>query len=268
MAIFCTSDGSIRSLHALPHAALLARITGEELALAGLLDEAGLNRAQTEALLTGALQRAGAQGRVIVEERLARESTADALLRAAGADGARLIACDTRGAGLLRHALIGSAALELLQKSPVPVLMTGPKIEDPVEQRIPRYHVALATDGAPEAAARLGLFSDLLAMPGIAGSVVAISVPVLREVESAMADLEKRCRAIAAPLGLEAAVARAEAFEKLEASIIRLAQAQGASAIGFATANSSLGRHVFRGSLSLATLNRSPLPIILKRADD
>lgn len=268
MAIFCTSDGSIRSLHALPHAARLARITGEELALAGIPDDAGLGREQIEGLLVRALRSAGAQGRVIVEERQARESTADALLRAARTAGARMIACDTRGAGVLRHALIGSVALELLQKSPVPMLMTGPKIEDPAEDRSARYHIALATDGRPEAGARLSLFGDLLALPGVTGSVVAVSVPVLRELESAVADLERRCRAIAAPLGLEVSVGRADAFEKLEAAIIRLAQGQHASAIGLATANASLRRHVFVGSLSLATLNRSPLPVILKRTDD
>lgn len=266
MAIFCSSDGSIRSLRALPHAALLARVTGEELVLGAVLDDGGLDREGMETLLTRGL--GNLPGRVLVAAALPGESTVEALLRTADAAGARLIACDTRGAGVLRHALIGSVALKLLQESPVPMLMTGPKIEHPANGNDTRFHIALASDGGARADSRLGMFGDLLGMPGITGSVIAVSVPVLRELESAMSDLERRCRAVATPLGLEVFVDRAQAFEKLEDSLIRMAQTHGANAIGLGTANSGLGRHVLRGSLALATLNKSPLPVIVKRTDD
>ncbi len=271
MAIVCTSDGSIRSLRALPHAARLARVTGEDLLLLRVLDEKSPAAAECEAALRDALDAANADGSVVVAPRTPGESIADAITRLSREARATVLACDTRGSGAVRHALIGSVAVELLEESVAPILMTGPEILDPLAEP-PSYRVAFATDGGPEGATRFAKLTGLMGLPGVVPTIVGISVPVLNEDPDALIDLERHCRDIASEISPESSIEvlcdRAREFEKLESAIIRAAQGTQAEAIAMATTSTSRKRHIFLGSVSLATLNKSPLPVILVRADD
>ncbi len=271
MAIVCTSDGSIRSLRALPHAARLARITGEDLLLLRVLDEKSPGAAECEAELKDALDAANADGAVVVAPRLSGESIAGAITRLSREAGAKLLACDTRGSGALRHALIGSVAVEVLEESVAPVLMTGPEILDPLSEPS-AYRVAFASDGGQESAGRFAGLTGLMGLLGVQATIVGISVPVLNEDPDALQQLERHCRDIASAISpgtaIDVVCDRAREFEKLESAIIRVATSTQAEAIAMATASTSRRRHVFLGSVSLATLNKSPLPVILVRADD
>jgi nucleotide-binding universal stress UspA family protein len=162
-------------------------------------------------------------------------------------------------------------AVEVLEESPVPLLMTGPQAVDPTAET-PVYRLALATDGGYESYSRLGKLRETMELPNIEPLLVGISVPVLHEPDNALDELTKHCKQVAKTISpkraMEVVTSRATGFEKLEAAIVRVATEASADAIGMVSASTSRRRHIFMGSVSLATLNRSPLPIILMRADD
>ena len=270
MAILCTTDGSERSLRALPHAARVASVTGEELTLLRVLEPKGPPAAQCEQELNAHLAASGSGGRVLIGSRGGGESVADVICRVAGEIGARLIAFDTRGSGALRRAVIGSVAVEVLEESPAPLLMTGPNATAPTDGGS-SYRVAFAADGAPEHHGRLAKLVDVMDLPGIEPILIGVSVPVINEPENPLEELTSELRRLAASMEhsrpIEVIASRAKGFEKVEAGIVRLATEAGAEAIGMVSAHTSRTRHIFMGSVSLATLNRSHVPIILARAD-
>lgn len=269
MLLLCTTDGSHQSLHVLPHAAAFAHAAGMEVALARIYDagEGGDGAGSRVQGLHSALAECGAAGRAIVAERRKGEDTASAIARVAAEAGAAMIALDSRGVGAMRHAIVGSTAIDLLRKSPCPIFVTGPAAGPPASSS--EYRLAITTDGSPASRAAFVKLGPLLEASCLAVSVIGVYVPELADAPLTI-ELERReatCRAAAAMLPgcitPSVRVVRGEEFERTEHAIIRGCHEARANAIAMGTHGRGRSLHLFLGSVALGTVERSDLPVIL-----
>jgi nucleotide-binding universal stress UspA family protein len=282
MAIVVTTDGSARSLRVLRHAAALAKVARRRLVLLQVLDpsaerqpnvgdagEESLRGAQ-ERRLTRCVNDAGVDGYGLAAVREADEPVAARIMRAAREAGADLLAMDTRGAGALRHAMLGSVAMGVLGQCGLPVLLTGEKATE--ARRSSRYHLVVTSDGSPAAAEVFALLGPLLAGSRMEVTLVRIYEPVLGdvgekiEIAEARRDLERMRDLVPAGLPVECVVEAARGLESVPRALLRVACARQASAIAMSTHGHSARRHLLLGSVALGVLAQSPLPVILSRA--
>jgi nucleotide-binding universal stress UspA family protein len=162
MRILLTTDGSERAARAIPHAGQLASALGADVDLLRVLIPAmdashvfALDRNSAveqvrEEWTTELNALAGQHGLAatpLVELRAQREETAGTILRVAAERNANLIAMDSRGAGVMRQALLGSVAMGVVRGGCYPVFITGPAIA-PLVPRGP-YHIVITEDGSP-----------------------------------------------------------------------------------------------------------------------
>ncbi|MEZ4554532.1 MAG: universal stress protein [Dehalococcoidia bacterium] len=277
-----TSDGSWRSLQALPHAARLADATGGELVIARVLDPAADCRAEGEDVSPEAAERLAARwrtdmertlsgfhfrGRAAVGMRLDREEVTDTVLRMAAEEGANALAMSSRGAGMLRHAFLGSVALDVLAHSELPVLVAGDRIAYPDTRAA--YHLLVATDGSPDSLHAVRLAASIAKAPGVRVTLVRVYAPTLgdrgieAETAAALDDLETLCRSFPNPGAVQCLVPRVVVLGGIDTAILNVAHQVGAHAIALSTHGHSARYHVFAGSTALAMLKRSPLPVML-----
>lgn len=284
MRLLTTTDSSAHSLRVLPHAAKFAAGLGGELVLLRVFDprvdaasEPGVTLAEATASamqrwrkeLLALLEREGIAGDAIVGQKGRGEEMHAALLRIAGESGAGMMAMDSRGAGALRHALLGSVAMGIIGNSKLPVLVTGQKAEAPAPGGALR--LVVTNDGS---AAALDVVNELA--PLLEGREVEVTL--LRVYEGAIGDAGRQAEAESAAAELEAvarrfpkgpavrvAVEAAKGLEKVDAAIVRVAVECGASAIAMSTHGHSARRHLLAGSVALGVLAKSPVPLILAR---
>lgn len=179
------------------------------------------------------------------------------------------MAMDSRGAGALRHALLGSVAMGIIGNSKLPVLVTGQKAEAPAPGGALR--LVVTNDGS---AAALDVVNELA--PLLEGREVEVTL--LRVYEAAIGDAGRQAEAESAAAELEAvarrfpkepavrvAVEAAKGLEKVDAAIVRVAVECGANAIAMSTHGHSARRHLLAGSVALGVLAKSPVPLILAR---
>lgn len=284
MRLLTATDSSPRSLRVLPHAAKFASGLGLELVLARVFDprvdaasERGVTLAEaTESAtrrwreeLQALLQREGIAGEALVGQKGRAEEMHAALLRTAEEAGAVMLAIDSRGAGALRHALLGSVAMGVVGGSKLPVLVTGQAAEPPAPAGPLR--IIVTNDGSPAA---LDVVNELV--PLLAGKRVAVTL--LRVYEATIGDAGKQAeeeqalaalRQVAAlfpggPL-VDVVVEAVREFEKVDAAIVRIARERGANAIAMSTHGHSARRHLLAGSVALGVLGKSTMPLILAR---
>lgn len=282
MKVLVTTDGSERSLSALPHAAAFARATGSPLTLMRALDPlldlgdyfalkveeaVTLATADWEARLAVVLQRAGVEGEPLVVRKDDGEETWDAIIRAANARGVSLIAMDSRGAGAIRHALLGSVAMGLVGHTELPVMVSGPNIE-PVAGN-DGYHIIATTDGSPASLAVARALGPLVGNAGVKVTLLRLCWPGTAErgAEEIAAQMQTFRSHLPASARVTEDVREMAMVSGSAPAIIAVAQDLGAAAIAIATHGHSAAYHLFGGSTALGVVGQSPIPVILARSE-
>lgn len=282
MAVLVTTDGSERSLAALPHAALLASRLETTLVLGHVVDplldlghelatDLGVAAAnvveRSRRKLDVLLDEAGLSGDVVVTLKRPHETLPEALLRSAHEAEASVIAMATRGAGAVRHAVLGSTALGLLSATDLPVLVTGDHIRPPGTGA--PYRLVITTDGSPASEAALRAMGATL--PPSSALVTLLRVcepgPDRDAAEGACRAELEAARALMPPdLDVAPLLRQASAPIDVPAVILDVANDVNADVIAMATHGHSALRHLFAGSVALAVLSRSERPLILVRS--
>lgn len=280
MNVLVTTDGSARSLHALPHASVLARATGAKLALLRVLDpltDCGdqfalkLDEAVEKttaawlAAMSGALQEAGVAGQPLVATKARHEDAWDTIIRAANDQRAGIIAMDSRGSGAIRHALLGSVAMGVVGHTELPVMVTGPNIQPAAGGE---YRIVATTDGSPASMAVVRAIAPLVAAGEVHVTLLRLCWPGTEE-HSAV-DCHAQVQALRQQLPdsgrISEEVREVALVSGAGPAIISAAQELGASAIAIATHGHSARYHLFGGSTALSVVQESPLPVILARS--
>lgn len=278
--IVATTDGSARSRSAIPHAAAFARAIGEKLILLTIVDATVVESAEhswpdsvmkmlteTQQELRAEVAAMGIDAEPAVSPRHGGESTADAILRCAAEVGGRMIAMDTRGHGAIRHALLGSVAMNVIAGASIPVMVTGPDVSPPGDDTT--YRVLATSDGSKTSERVLTALKPFL--PAVHIALLTIYVPRLGDAgeEQEMASCESRLADLSRRLldGRESGmfVKCLPSFERPETIVIGTASELGANALAMSTQGHNVQHHVLLGSFAAACLGMSPLPVILAR---
>lgn len=285
VTIVVSTDGSERSFHALPHAARLAEAMGDSVALLRVLDprvdcsselvpslREAIRRvsARWEEELLANLSAHGIRGEVVVPVRVHGEEVHDAVIGSAVELGASMIAIDTRGGGMLRHALLGSVAMGVLGHTALPVMLTGPSVEGPTIGE--PYHLFVTSDGSAAAAAIIPAVASLVAASGARVTLWTAYIPrtgdLGPEVEMAAAHDRLREMAHALPAGtpVDIQVEKGQWPGGVAGRAVERALSSGATALAMSSHGHSARYHLLAGSVALDVLNRSALPVIMIRA--
>lgn len=284
MKIIVCTDGSERSMAILPHAARLARALGAEIVLTRVLDPrvdaasvvmpkldeaVAIVQAKWEDDLQSRLARNGIDGSVVVPHREWSKEVADAIHGAADEQGAVMIAMASRGAGALRHALLGSVAMGVISKAAVPVMTVGGADEEPSSSG--EYHLVVTSDGSADSRSVFAGLAALLVPGKVRVTLLEVVVPRSGEPSQAA---EERCRVYLQsllsrlPAGVPSAVAVrvVPLGAGVDTAISVTAQELGADAIAMATHGHSARRHLVAGSIALGVVANGKLPVILVKS--
>lgn len=286
MRILVTTDGSWRSLQALPHAARLAEATGGELLLTRVLDPFADCADEGTATLTEAaevvsrrwtdemdrtLRGMRLMGRALIGTRLQNEDIADTVLRVATEQGADAIAMSSRGSGMLRHAFLGSVALGVLSRSDLPLLLAGDQIAYPATNG--EYHMLVPTDGSPGAERAVRTVAKVAAGGNVRVTLLRIYVPAIGDrglqIECAEAadNLELLRKLFPNSDAVQCIVRPIVMLGGVDTAILNVAHEVGATGVAMSTHGHSARYHLFAGSTALAMLKRAALPILLVRTN-
>lgn len=282
MRILITNDGSDTAVNVLPHAVRLAEALRAEAVLLRVLNPfvhvssvVALTRAEAVTRVAKAwdeeLQRiaagTGHDLRTRVESMQQREELVDTVLRVAGEEDAGLIAMDSRGAGALRHTLVGSLTTSVVSRGRMPVVVTGRNVAPP---SIDPFRLMITTDGS---VASIDIIEAL--RPLLEGTEVAITLTFACKPEAGSATvgesrpewawLEKIKAMLPEGLDVKTVAAPIRGTEKPATTILRVAEEEGVGAIAMSTRGHSAARHVFAGSVAMAVLGHSPVPTIFAR---
>jgi nucleotide-binding universal stress UspA family protein len=275
MPVLLTLDESEKSLEALPHAARLAAITGEGVLPVHVLEghHKVLPASHCRAVQAWAAD-AASSSQIKCLPRHGSESTAAVILRSIREEQANIVFMATRGAGALHHGLVGSVTMDVLHASPVPVVVTGPKIEPPKTSR--PLHVLLATDGSPAAmSACTAMLAALTSAPkgSIRVTVLAVYAPAagdppmdiatgnLRQAIAGVTDV------IALQLPVTAEVRSVVSLGGVDTAILAAAAEIEADMIWMGTRGHTRSHHLLLGSVALGVVSRSPVPVGLVRIE-
>lgn len=285
MKILATTDGSPRSRAVIPHAAsLTAAVDGELLLLRVLSPMLDCGDVHTPTLheavrivaerwsegLAATLTEVEATGRGVVEVRRHGEEIHETILRVASDQGADLVAMSSRGSGLVRHAILGSVALNVLGKTPIPLFIAGERVTDPTRGGM--YHIVVTTDGSEDATRAVEAVVPL-------SMHESVQVTLLRVHETRSGDRGDVVEAAAAaealgrlrerfpiPETIRTVVRHIVSLGGVDTAILDAACELGASAIAISTHGHSAKYHVFMGSTALGVLRQSTLPLLLVRS--
>ncbi|MFN8616815.1 MAG: universal stress protein [Dehalococcoidia bacterium] len=278
-------DGSPRSLDVLPHAVRLANAVGSEVVLTRVLDD----RVDAARVITPDLESAvkqveaawqtdldqrlaatGVPGRAVIVRREWSKELADAITALASAEDAAVIALSSRGSGALRHAILGSVAMGVISRSPVPVMATGTRVEAPAAGR-GGYHLVITSDGSPDARSVFAGLRPLLDAGHVRVTLLEIAVP--RQGESEAAARWRATEDLSAltsrlPAGVEAAVEVrvVPPGAGIDTAILAAVGDLGADAVAMATHGHSARRHLVAGSTALGVLGLAEIPVILVKS--
>lgn len=285
VTILVTTDGSGHSVSVVYHADRLGRALGERITFLRVLDpllDCGSVRApnlqeaadivarEWTAEMADRLAGMRIEGDALVARKAHTEEIPAAILRVAAEKHAVCLAMASRGAGLLRHALLGSTALGVLSRTGVPLLLAGDAIARP--ERDDAYHFLVASDGSPDSIRVFDAVAELAANHPLRVTLVRVHQQRLGdrgntvEMAAARDDLEALCARLPERSRSEPIVARAESLGGVDSAILETARYVGATSIALATHGHSRAYHVFMGSTALGLLKRSPLPLFVVRS--
>lgn len=286
MDVMVTTDGSWRALQALPHAARLAEATRGQLVLARILDpmtdcpaEGASPSDDTAARLADewrtemlrSLASFRAAGRTVVGIRSYHEDVTGAVLRVAAEEGAAVVAMSSRGAGMLRHAFMGSVALGVLSRSEVPVLVAGDRVAYPPSGG--EYHLLVPTDGSEDSLRAVRFAATVCTESETRITLLRVYAPSLGdrglrvETEAATEQLDELRATFPDPDRVGCVVRPIVMLGGIDTVILGVAHEIGATAIALSTHGHSARYHLFAGSTALAMLKRSTLPVLLLRTN-
>lgn len=284
--VIVSTDGSVTSRRVLPHAALLAAAAESPLLLLQVLlpqdierepgepPEAALERARTriEAELRRVLDREGLRGEPLVVAPNRNEKVAACLLRALAERDGALLALASQGHSALRHVLHGSVALDILSKPGILLMMSGPKIELPTAHGLP-YRVLATSDGSPASEAVLRQLAPILAPGRFHLTLMRVHerepLPETNALHRAECErgLKEMRKLLPADVEVDVFVREIPRGGGIDTAIIEKAMELDAHAIAMSTHGVSARRHVLLGSVAATMLGRSPLPLLLARAN-
>jgi len=285
MKILVTTDGSGHSVSVVYHADRLARALGGRVTFLRVLDPlidcagvratnlqeaANLVAGQWTAEMVDRLTGMRIEGDALVARKAHTEEIPAAILRIAAEEQVACIAMASRGAGLLRHALLGSTALGVLSHTRVPLLLAGDGIARP--ERDDAYHFLLASDGSPDSLRAFDAVAALVANRPLRVTLVRVHQPRLGdrgdtvEMAAARDELEALCARLPEQSRSEPIVTRAEKLGGVDSAILETARYVGATSISLATHGYSRAYHVLMGSTALGLLKRSTLPLLVVRS--
>ncbi len=266
----------------------LAEVTGAELLVLKVLDprlDCATSRAPTLAKaaaevaarwvseLEDLIADLRVRASVVVDTKARDEDVAAAVLRVAVRRRVRIISMATRGAGVVRRALLGSVATAILGKTSLPVMVTGERVRPPRES-LP-YHALVTSDGSLAAEAVLPPLRRVFEQT----PPEHFRITLLRVYVEALADplhdiaIEQCRRELAAfkrhaprRFPVDQVVRETVRLGGVDTAILNTASEVGADAIWMATHGHSLRRQVLLGSVALGALSRAEVPIVLERA--
>lgn len=284
-SILVTNDGSEASLRVLPHAARLAGACEGRLALLRVLDpDADLGdipdaqrdrairdlRERWEAELHAHLAARGIDGDAEVRLLGSGEGLAEAVIGAARERDALLIAMHSRGAGAVRHALLGSVAMGVLSSASLPLMLSGPDALPPRSATSP-YQLVITSDGS--AASNVVVIALGSVLPLLDAEVTLLHVCELRsgrpnpagQVAATMRQLETIRSLLPERLHARCQVPAVPCSGHVAHDVLLHACRLGADAIALSTHGHSALHHLLAGSTALEILAKSPFPLILTR---
>ena len=285
MKILVTTDGSPRSAAVFPHAANLARAINAELLLLRVLnpltdcadvlspqlgDAVRTVAARWTDELTTTLAGLNVKGSVLVEVLRLREHVDEVIRKMASEHDAGLLAMSSRGSGIVRHALFGSVALNLVGKLRVPVLVAGAHIESPAV-RDP-YHIVVTTDGSEDAGHAVDAIVPLAVNDAVRVTLLRIHAPHqgdrgdAAEVALATESLEKLRAKFPDPAAVATVVRSIVRGGGVDTAILAAAAEAGASVVAISTYGHNRSYHTFVGSTAMGVLSHSTLPLLLVRS--
>lgn len=227
-------------------------------------------RASWEEALFGQLTAAGGHGSVSVPVLEGKEPVHGAIARIASELNAHAIAMGSQGAGLLRHAILGSVAMGVVKNAPCPVMIVGPS-GDPADTDDDAYTILVTAEEGADAAAVLDAMQPLLQEPWL--NLVLLHLYESRlgddgetaELERAQQALEAERAKLPHPEQVTAVARTLPQFERVDAGVLRIAEEFDVDAIAMATKGYSTRRHILAGSVAVGILKRSPVPVFLMR---
>jgi nucleotide-binding universal stress UspA family protein len=282
MTVVLTTDGSDRSWAALPHARALSTALAHPLKVLRVLhpmldvgEEFGPSIADAARKVSerwrddmaGKLREAGVEAEPVVAIVERRESVQQAIVRGAGELGAAVVAMNSRGAGLLHHAVIGSTAMAVVGDAGCPVLLVGPAAVVPAGQ--PPYRAIVTNDGSRDSDASIGAFAELFR-----GTDVEILLASVYERAIGDAEREREMGELRAHLetfrdrfsvggSVQTRVMAATGFASTAQAIASAGEELEATVIAMGSHGHSVVRHLFAGSTTLGVLKESRLPVLV-----
>lgn len=290
-------DGSRFGEYALPYALGLARRAKAKLELAHVCESptylepslATAVRYDNEAAERGRAYLADVGRRVRaavpaveVAFTLLQGQVADALFEAIGRTNPDLVVLTTHGRGPLSRFWLGSVATELVQRSPIPVLLIRPKesppdlTADPGPQRI-----LIPLDGSPFGERIIPLAVAIGALTGAGCRLLRVVPPVLSSSGGGLGELGDGSPTVADQLraeasgyltgltalapGLNAAVTHVAVDWPPAVAILADADANGIDLIALETRGRSGLAKLFLGSVADKVVRGATIPVLLQR---
>lgn len=282
MKLIVSLDGSDHSRRVLPAARQFAEAAGAKLTLLRVLDPkidlAGVVvpsvqeaidivsarwREELEQLLR---EHGIADGEVQISTKGRAEDIYRVILRTARTSEADMLAMTTRGASLLRHAILGSVGMQVLGHAEMPVMLVGGDLALPDVDGA--YHIVVTDDGSPSAVSIVDALSRII-MPGrmkltlLTVSGASVGEPPAREMEARLRSLAGR---FPEGVDIEIAVREVPALSGVDTAIVRFAEELKANAIAMATHGHSARRHLVAGSVAMGVLKHAKVPVIMSRS--
>jgi nucleotide-binding universal stress UspA family protein len=286
LTILVPLDGSPLAERALPYALDLARGGRGRVALIRATwaytapgDDAVAAQRQArltaEADLSGVAVRVQAEG-IPVDTRVYDAEAADAILRAAEAEHARVIVMSTHGRSGVGRWIYGSVADAVLRRSPVPVLLVPSTCERPWAVNTTPLRVLVPLDGSELAEAAVGPAGELMGPGGATLLLLQAVEPVLPIAADGMSyahPFDEEAELAAARTYLEGVAAQARAkgwTTEVEAvigypasSIAAVAREQAVDVVAMATHGRGGMARLVLGSVATGVLQRAHVPVLV-----
>ena len=276
--VIATTDGSAHSLRAVSHAGRIANAMGASLSVLRIVepsefdggsgDAVAHGRERLEAELQHELRREGLTGDAVIDSPGKGEDVAAAILRTAR--NASILAMNTRGKGVIASLLHGSVALGVLAKAETPVMLTGPEILGPPVAG-DAYRLLATTDCSEDSSNVLRALAPLLE-----GGKFKVTLFFVHERAPAGRDNRAEMQAFEATMQRQRALLPATVDVHLatrdiprgggvDTAILEKARDLDADAIAMSTHGQGARKHAIMGSTAMATLGRSPVPVVVAR---
>ncbi len=288
MNILATTDGSPHSIQVLTQVAALQAATGGEVVFVRVLNpltDLGGVYAQSVAEATDEVRATWQKGleEILADSGIAnarpmvavlahKERAHKAIARVATEVGAEVVAMSSRGAGAIRHAIVGSVAMSVVGEWSGPTFLVGPRAAAPKDDGQP-YHVLITDDGSPAAKTMVEAMAPLLDGTKTQATLINVYSPAVadRGEQVERADAMERLKAyrklLPEDIEVEVAVRVIATAGGIDTSIIAAAEEFGCDAIAMATHGHSARYHLFAGSTAMGVVAKAPVPVFLKRPD-